>query len=151
MPTETRKPSMAARARGELRNELARFWRERAKEAIGVWEAPAIDGFAGFAVYLRTRMWLAAPEITDKESNLLLGRLLLRFAEYLELEDQLRNDRELWPEICDVLAIARAQREVPLSPLETPLSPTGGITGTRDSSQESPSIWTHDELGRPIR
>jgi len=141
---------MASRARGELKLELARFWRGRAKEAVAEWDIEAIHGFARFAVYLRTAMWEAAPEITDKESNLLLSRLLVRFAEYLEIEELVRNDVEIWSEIIGTCADERARRAVPLSPLGTPLSPRGGTTGTKDSSPESPSIWTRDELGRPI-
>jgi len=126
MPTE-RRESMASRARRELQDELARFWKESVKNGRQPWNDRPIVDFARFAVWIRGEFVGAQETITEAETNMLLSRLLVRFGEYLEVREQvaLFHQAELAALGPPDVVLTRSRRTVPVIPPPAP----GGYTG----------------------
>jgi hypothetical protein len=79
---------MASRARGELQRELARFWKDEVKAGRQPWnERPAMD-FARFANWLRIQAFMVMEDPEPAVANMLLGKMLVRFGEFLEVREQ---------------------------------------------------------------
>ena len=126
-----REPSMASRAREELELELTELWREEIGRGKDPRKDSRVSGFAKFAVFLRQRMWQAAPEITDKESNLLLGRLLVRFPEYIKIREHVEAAFMAQKSLKRLLDIAN----------EPPVIPPRPTSGVIQGSEEPTNGW----------